>query len=274
MLGMGEAFGEQRAIVAAEEAIVNPLLDEVTLKGAKSLLLCITGGRDLTLWEVEEAASRVCQEVDPDANIIVGATFDEGLGDKIRVSIVASGMPRATVPAPLRSVDAPTWTPRAQREPDGTTDNFGRRLTEAIGDSDAQGRTRAPQRNRANSRRPSPDDENKKDGAGKPPKQPPASRARRTNGSKKAPNGGPPRLHQVPLDMERSEIAHRGQRMPPPLEDHDVGGWPERSAATREITGRAPRLELPAAQLREPHALPRKTGFLQRLGFGRARREA
>ena len=91
MMGMGEAAGEQRAIAAAEEAIVNPLLDDVTLKGAKSLLLCITGGRDLTLWEVEEAASRVCQEVDPDANIIVGATFDDGLGDRIRVSIVASG---------------------------------------------------------------------------------------------------------------------------------------------------------------------------------------
>ena len=95
MMGTGEASGEQRAIVAAEEAIVNPLLDDVTLKGAKSLLLSITGGRDLTLWEVDEAANRVRQEVDPDANIIVGATFDEALGDKVRVSIVASGMGRA-----------------------------------------------------------------------------------------------------------------------------------------------------------------------------------
>ena len=59
---------------------MNPLLDNVTLKGAKSLLLSITGGRDLTLWEVDEAASRVRQEVDPDANIIVGATLDEALG--------------------------------------------------------------------------------------------------------------------------------------------------------------------------------------------------
>ena len=95
MMGTGEASGEQRAIVAAEEAIVNPLLDDVTLKGAKSLLLSITGGRDLTLWEVDEAANRVRQEVDPDANIIVGATFDEALGDKVRVSIVASGMARS-----------------------------------------------------------------------------------------------------------------------------------------------------------------------------------
>jgi cell division protein FtsZ len=95
MMGTGEASGEQRAIVAAEEAIVNPLLDDITLKGAKSLLLSITGGRNLTLWEVDEAANRVRQEVDPDANIIVGATFDEALGEKVRVSIVASGMARS-----------------------------------------------------------------------------------------------------------------------------------------------------------------------------------
>ena len=94
MMGTGEATGERRAILAAEEAIANPLLDDVTLKGAKGLLLSITGGRDLTLYEVDEAASRVRQEVDPEANIIVGATFDENLGDRLRVSIVASGMGR------------------------------------------------------------------------------------------------------------------------------------------------------------------------------------
>ena len=103
MMGTGEAAGEQRAIVAAEEAIVNPLLDDITLKGAKSLLLSITGGRNLTLWEVDEAANRVRQEVDPDANIIVGATFDEGLGDKVRVSIVASGMSRSQQDARRRA---------------------------------------------------------------------------------------------------------------------------------------------------------------------------
>ena len=94
MMGTGEATGERRAILAAEEAIANPLLDDVTLKGAKGLLLSITGGRDLTLYEVDEAASRVRQEVDPEANIIVGATFDDNLGDRLRVSIVASGMGR------------------------------------------------------------------------------------------------------------------------------------------------------------------------------------
>ncbi|PPD29420.1 MAG: cell division protein FtsZ [Hyphomicrobium sp.] len=95
MMGTGEAAGDRRAIMAAEEAIANPLLDDITLKGAKGLLLSITGGRDLTLYEVDEAASRVRQEVDPEANIIVGATFDESLGDRVRVSIVASGMARA-----------------------------------------------------------------------------------------------------------------------------------------------------------------------------------
>ncbi|WP_333793960.1 cell division protein FtsZ [Hyphomicrobium sp.] len=94
MMGTGEASGERRATVAAEEAISNPLLDEVSLRGAKGLLLSITGGPDLTLYEVDEAASRVRMEVDPEANIIVGATYDASLGDRIRVSIVASGMSR------------------------------------------------------------------------------------------------------------------------------------------------------------------------------------
>ena len=92
VMGTGEASGENRASLAAEEAIANPLLDEVSLKGAKGLLLSITGGHDLTLYEVDEAASRVRQEVDAEANIIVGATFDETLGDRVRVSIVASGI--------------------------------------------------------------------------------------------------------------------------------------------------------------------------------------
>src|SRR5262249_24239834 len=113
MFGMGEASGEQRAIIAAEEAIVNPLLDDVTLKGARSLLLSITGGREMTPWEVDEAANRVRQEVDPDANIIVGATLDESLGDRIRVSIVASGMPGAPAVQPRDEAEAPSWIPRA-----------------------------------------------------------------------------------------------------------------------------------------------------------------
>ncbi len=107
MMGTGEASGTRRAIEAAEEAIANPLLDDVSLRGARGLLLSISGGRDLTLYEVDEAASRVRAEVDPEANIIVGATFDESLGDHVRVSIVASGMMRQTAMATPSSVAPP-----------------------------------------------------------------------------------------------------------------------------------------------------------------------
>jgi cell division protein FtsZ len=107
MMGTGEASGEGRAVVAAEEAITNPLLDELTLRGAKGLLVSIIGGRDLTLYEVDEAASRVRQEVDPEANIIVGATFDDSMADRVRVSIVASGMAN-TLGADQRPAGAPT----------------------------------------------------------------------------------------------------------------------------------------------------------------------
>lgn len=95
MMGTGEASGEGRAMQAAEAAIANPLLDETSMKGAQGLLISITGGRDLTLFEVDEAASRIREEVDPDANIILGATFDEALEGVIRVSVVATGIDRA-----------------------------------------------------------------------------------------------------------------------------------------------------------------------------------
>ncbi len=92
MMGTGEASGEKRAITAADAAIANPLIDDASMKGAKGLLVSITGGKDLTLYEVDEAATRIRGEVDQDANIIVGATFDEGLEGIIRVSVVATGI--------------------------------------------------------------------------------------------------------------------------------------------------------------------------------------
>ena len=92
MMGMGEAQGERRAIEAAEAAISNPLLDVTSMKGAKGVLINITGGMDLTLYEVDEAANKIRQEVDPDANIIVGSTFDERLNGRMRVSVVATGI--------------------------------------------------------------------------------------------------------------------------------------------------------------------------------------
>lgn len=92
MMGTGEASGDGRAMQAAEAAISNPLLDESSMKGAQGLLISITGGRDMTLFEVDEAATRIREEVDSDANIILGATFDEALEGTIRVSVVATGI--------------------------------------------------------------------------------------------------------------------------------------------------------------------------------------
>jgi cell division protein FtsZ len=92
MMGTGEATGEKRAIRAAEAAIANPLLDDVCMKGAKGLLISITGGSDLTLYEVDEAATRIREEVDQDANVIFGATRDDSLEGIVRVSVVATGI--------------------------------------------------------------------------------------------------------------------------------------------------------------------------------------
>ena len=92
IMGTGEAEGEERAICAAEQALSNPLLDDSNMKGAKGVLINITGGMDITLFEVDEAANRIKQEVDEDAQIIFGSSFDESLQGKIRVSIVATGI--------------------------------------------------------------------------------------------------------------------------------------------------------------------------------------
>jgi cell division protein FtsZ len=111
MMGTGEAEGEDRAVQAAEKAIANPLLDEISLRGAKGVLINITGGNDLTLFELDEAANRIREEVDPEANIIVGSTLDETLGGMMRVSVVATGIDAVEVntdiPVPRRSMSAP-----------------------------------------------------------------------------------------------------------------------------------------------------------------------
>jgi cell division protein FtsZ len=124
MMGTGEGSGDGRALTAAENAIQNPLLDEVSLKGAKAVLVNITGGLDMTLLEVDEAANAITNQVDPEANIIFGAAFDPSLAGMIRVSVVATGMDgsaiqaiephirrtevRAAQPAPA---PAPAWQP-------------------------------------------------------------------------------------------------------------------------------------------------------------------
>jgi cell division protein FtsZ len=127
MMGTGEASGEQRAVDAARAAVVNPLLDDVTLRGAKSLLLSISGGSDLTLFEVHDAVDYVREQLDTDANIIFGATLDESLVGRIRVSIVASGMARSdTLPVHGRNERPPAADPRAGQD-------FRDRLSQAIG---------------------------------------------------------------------------------------------------------------------------------------------
>jgi cell division protein FtsZ len=118
MMGTGEAEGEKRALDAAEAAISNPLLEDISMKGAHGVLINITGGLDMTLFEVDEAANRIRDEVDPEANIIFGSTFDEAMEGKMRVSVVATGidvaeagMPR---PAPLSLVSDRTGRRQVQ----------------------------------------------------------------------------------------------------------------------------------------------------------------
>ena len=111
MMGTGEASGEDRAVQSAEKAIANPLLDEISLRGARGVLINITGGHDLTLFELDEAANRIREEVDPDANIIVGSTIDEELQGIMRVSVVATGIDATEAsnetPLPRRSMAEP-----------------------------------------------------------------------------------------------------------------------------------------------------------------------
>ncbi len=114
MMGTGEAEGEDRAIQAAEKAIANPLLDEISLRGARGVLINITGGHDLTLFELDEAANRIREEVDADANIIVGSTLDTAMEGAMRVSVVATGIDAAEVqsdiPVPRRRLAEPLTT--------------------------------------------------------------------------------------------------------------------------------------------------------------------
>ncbi|MFG5383453.1 cell division protein FtsZ [Yoonia sp. R2-816] len=115
MMGTGEADGENRAIQAAEKAIANPLLDEISLEGAKGVLINITGGYDLTLFELDEAANKIREKVDSEANIIVGSTLDTNMEGKMRVSVVATGIDAAVShadqPLPRRSMAAPLAQP-------------------------------------------------------------------------------------------------------------------------------------------------------------------
>jgi cell division protein FtsZ len=124
MMGTGEAEGDHRAIEAAERAIANPLLDDISMKGARGVLINITGGPDLTLFEVDEAANRIREEVDPEANIIVGSTLDANMEGRMRVSVVATGIDAAAQQAgqpqqasPALRLVTPPWPSLSSRRP-------------------------------------------------------------------------------------------------------------------------------------------------------------
>jgi cell division protein FtsZ len=127
MMGRGEASGEKRVLTAAEAAISNPLIEDPSIKRASGLLISITGGKDLTLFEVDEAATRIREEADPDANIIVGATFDESLDGIVRVSVVATGIDNTGAAHQIQPAES------ALKELVGKLRNDGHRIAERIG---------------------------------------------------------------------------------------------------------------------------------------------
>ncbi len=152
MMGTGEAEGEDRAIQAAEKAIANPLLDEISLRGAKGVLINITGGYDLTLFELDEAANRIREEVDPDANIIVGSTLDDTMEGRMRVSVVATGIDATpathAVPTARRRMAEPLLvTPQA--EPAAVEETFA---ADEEADADARSLFRRFRRRRSHGR--------------------------------------------------------------------------------------------------------------------------
>jgi cell division protein FtsZ len=264
VMGTGEASGERRASIAAEEAIANPLLDDVSLKGARGLLLSITGGRDLTLYEVDEAASRVRQEVDLEANIIVGATFDETLGDRVRVSIVASGMARQIDAAAAVAQSSAETRSRAARQtpPPPPRPEPSRHYAESQPDTDLQRRLSEAMTYDEDPRRESP-----------PPHQRETWRApgnvvieegfSNLNWSPQPPQGrqeAPPARGPEQFTPAPPADLRRGRRMP------EVEDFPP--VAQREYRAKAgyPAQPPAAAQNGEP-----KRGILQRI-MGRARR--
>ena len=230
MMGTGEATGEKRALTAAEAAIANPLIDDFSMKGARGLLISITGGKDLTLFEVDEAATRIREEVDQDANIIVGATFDETLDGMIRVSVVATGIEQAMIAA----------TPRAGRDrrhrgcAGGPPDSRLADLTARCALTTASGRTGPQARQR---RRP---------GCGCSPQLPPNRRAvqqrrsRRAGGDRRRGRGGaPPAAPLQPAsygDVTVRPIAQKPTLFPDP----DVARASSQSRRRRKPSSRSP----------------------------------
>jgi cell division protein FtsZ len=244
MMGTGESSGERRAIDAAEQAISNPLLDDVSMKGASGLLVSITGGNDLTLYEVDEAASRIRAEADDEANIIVGATFDDALDGRIRVSVVATG---------LGALSLDTEAPSERGEKPSLTERLaGLSATASIGGSERRPAASPIKQEEPGAaplwqapgdvtieRRPAP--------AGKPQPAPAAEK---------------PAALVPKFTPAQPAAGPRSVRRMPNLEDLPVTAQNE----IRAQTGHVPPMGLDAHK--------RKVGFLERLaGVGRGRRE-
>jgi cell division protein FtsZ len=262
MMGTGEATGEGRAITAAKDAIYNPLLDDVSLKGAKSLLLSISGGQDLTLFEVHDAVDCVRQELDPEANIIFGATLDDALTGRIRVSVVASGMRRAES-APESAAGRLSERP-AQRAPQGQAQTAGwsrEPMLPRAAAGAAREDARAPAEGVQREAWRGPDDVVIREGPPQLAGQPQAAHGRKT------PRGDD--LSRL-ADVQPS-YGERARRPMPTVEDFPLVGQREywakagdqRRGQSQAADGR-PRAE--PAQRAE--AKPRKIGLLHRLAGG------
>jgi hypothetical protein len=217
------------------------------------LLLSISGGLDLTLWEVDEAANRVRQEVDPEANIIVGATLDPGLGDRMRVSIVASGMPAPTDALQASPNEAPTWTPKAALGPPNANskDQFGRRLTDALTERGARGKARSGGKGNGGKARASASANGSANGSANASaeiveeaqtvaEQPSAARTKGSGAAKKRPPAKTVRPPPLPHRIIREEVSYLERRAAPVVEgvrESGSHGWPEQWANGGDVAG-------------------------------------
>ncbi len=263
MMGTGEAQGDKRALNAAQAAINNPLLDDVSMKGARGLLISITGGRDMKLYEVDEAATRIREEVDSEANIIVGATFDEALEGIVRVSVVATG------------IDKPVTTQAEMDETEARIAQVAERLK-----AEARLRTATPARQAA----PAP--------APVAPEAP--LELRMPHAIDSAPRGLPEDIRIAPAQPRPVMAAAAPEPVPQPepapmLEESFIPPMPERSVVRPTRMPRVEDLPIPAqAQIaahRGAQAAPpppsvadqKRMSLMQRLasvGFGRKEEEA
>ena len=225
MMGTGEGSGERRAIEAAEAAISNPLLDEVSMRGARGVLINITGGPDMTLFEVDEAANRIKEEVDPEANIIVGSTLDESVKGDMRVSVVATGIelreardePAAVAPAEIKpAVSAPSFRLRPQMPKLPSASLFP--IKTAAPSVETGGRKEAPARVEA----PAENGRGGGDGAGRP-------------GPDEAAEAAPPAGPQAPDVAARSGEAGRPFLHPPLPPQERFQEWGRLRAPVREL---------------------------------------